>query len=136
MDVLRHDLSEAFEGPLSDVAGIPAGILYAVVLTVSHLAGKQAQSAVVDALRPLLGEPVARTKGWFATLLRYEGRIPATVKVRKDSLTLAVGQRLRSAKVEEIVQALAQVPGAHDLEVRAQRRVFAEPGAATGGPLE
>jgi hypothetical protein len=136
MDVLREDIAQAFEGPLAEVNGLPTGVLYAVVLTIAHAAGKQVRSAVVDALRPLLGEPSGTRDGWFGGLLRYTGTLPAVVSWRKHAVTVEVGRRLRSSKVEDLVRALADIPGASDLRVSAHRRVFSEPGSRQAGPLE
>jgi hypothetical protein len=136
MDVLREDIAQVFEGPLADIEGLPTGLLYAVVLSMAHAAGKQARSAVVEALRPLLGEPSGTRDGWFGGLLRYTGNLPAVVTWRKHRLTVEVGRRLRAQKVEDLVQALARIPGASDLKVAAHRRIFTEPGARDGGPLE
>lgn len=136
MDVLREDIAQAFEGPLSDIDGLPTGLLYAVVLTIAHAAGKQVRSVVVEALRPLLGEPNDAREGWFGGVLRYAGNVPAVVTWRRHKLTLEVGRRLRSQKVEDLVRALAAVPGASDLRLAAQRRVFEEPGASRGPALE
>ena len=136
MDVLREEISQVFDGPLSEIDGLPTGLLYAVVLTIAHAAGKQVRAAVVEALQPLLGEPAGTRDGWFGGVLRYAGNVPAVVTWRKDRLTVEVGRRLRSQKVEDLVHALATVPGASDLRVKAERRVFEEPGASRGPPIQ
>lgn len=136
MDVLREEFTQAFDGPLAEVTGLPTGLLYAVALTIAHLAGKHARALVTDALRPLLGEPDEAKDGWFSSRLRFKGQMPAEVRIGKDTLTLTMERRLRSQRVEELVHALATLPGASDLRLTAERRVFQEPGAGRGPPLE
>ncbi len=136
MDVLREEVTQAFDGPLAEVAGLPTGILYAVVLTLTHVGGRKALGAVVDALRPMLGAPARLSEGWLAGQATYTGSMPAQLKVGKSQVRLAVGRRLRSQRVEDLVHALAAVPGASDLRLTAERRVFQEPGANAGTPME
>lgn len=136
MDVLREDITQVFDGPLSEVTGLPTGLLYAVVLTFAHVAGAQARSAIEQALRPLFGEPAESKDGWFRGRVRYAGQVPAEVKVGKASATVTVERRLRAQKVADLIDALSKVPGAKDLRLEAHRRVFQEPGASAGEPIQ
>lgn len=137
MDVVRESVEWAFDGPLAGLEGLPAGFLYAVVVWFLHAGGRDAVDQVRRALRPALGEPQAerRLLGGGRRLV-YTGTLALEADIQRKGVRLRLGQRVRAARLEDLVGALSTIPGARDLRVHAQRRTFAEPGSRSGPMLE
>ncbi len=124
MDVQRWEVHYAWDGPLHEVCP-PDEILYDVTL---RLRGASLD-AVAQALTPLAGQP---RRGWnpLGPRLRWTQQ-PYTLaaRPRKETLEIASGTRLRPRPLRRIIDALATVPGAHDLEIDATVPHYSPPHA-------
>lgn len=135
MDVFREPVSWTFEGPLMETIGLPLLILYALVVTIKHSAGRNAVNHVRNALSGLTGEPTEH-RGLFGKRLEYTGRLPMTVYVTGNRVRVRAKQRVRPTRLRELVKSLAMIPGASDLSIRGQRERFAESGSRVQSPME
>lgn len=132
MRVMEELVELQWATPLEALVDLPGAVLYGLVLTFAHATGPQALAAIRSALGPLLGD-AKEHKGLFASRLEWSGRIPAELAVKKSKATLRVGQRLKPARVAEVIRAVATIPGATDLQLQARIRRFEAPGA--DGPM-
>lgn len=116
----------AWSTPAEALGDLPALVLSAVVLTFAHSAGRRARDAVVAAFAACLGP--AQRRGLFATRLAWTGKTPVEATVGKGHASLRFGQKVKPARLADVLEAVAQVPGACDIRVRAKVRRFSATG--------
>ncbi len=136
MDILRESLELEWDGPLADATGLPVAILYGVILTFAHGAGKEIRDALRAALDPWLGEPARDSWAIRGRRLRWDRLLLLEVEAGVSSVTVRVGQRLKGRRLSDLVERLAAVPGARNLRLTAERRRHAAPGSASGPMLD
>jgi hypothetical protein len=122
---VAEDLIELdWEGPLSAVADFPATVLYGAVLTFAVAVGPTVLDAIRAALEPLFGAPQERKRLLAGRRLEWSGRINVEASVRGGQAVVRFASRVKGKRLEDAVHALAAVPGAHHLRLRAGVRRF------------
>jgi hypothetical protein len=124
MRVVEDLLELDWEGPLTAIADIPATLLYGAVLTFSVANGPAVIDAVRRSLEPLFGPAAERKSLLGGRRLEWTGRTVAQAEVKRGRATVRLGQRVKSKRLQEAVAALAEVPEARDLRLRANVRRF------------
>lgn len=113
----------AFQGPLGR-AEFPDRILYDARMRFAHDA-PDAATAIADALRSLGGTPRVRRILLLGACIDWvHGPYDVQVRIRGGRFCVMSRHRLRPSPLDRLVQALAAVPGARDLEVEANVRHF------------
>jgi hypothetical protein len=137
MDTFRESIEWSLDGPLGDATGLPAGVLYAVVLAIAHDGGRSAVAHVRKALASAFGAPAAVRRSLLGTSLEYAGTTPVRAEVRGRKVRLTFGTRVKAARVRDALEALAaELPGARDARLTGEVQRYAAPGALRGPPLE
>lgn len=124
MDVAEDLLELDWEGPLAAVADFPVLVLYGAALTFAVAKGPALLEAIRAALEPLFGAPQERRTLFGSRRLEWRGRVNAEASVRGGQATVRFGTRVKSKRLQEAVAALADVPEARDLRLRASVRRF------------
>jgi hypothetical protein len=126
MDVVEDLLELDWDGPLSAVSDFPAVLLYGAVLTFAVAKGPDLLQAVKAALEPLFGSAAERRSLLGGRRLEWSGKVSAEAAVRGGQVSLHLGQRVKGKRLEEAVQALAGLPDARHLRLKAGVRRFQE----------
>lgn len=117
MDVERERIAYAFQDPLDRVE-VPREVVYRPLLVVRH-GPQDPVPALRAALEALPGARVRMRRLLATTWLRMDP--PAVrVRVRNGEVTLRASHRLQHPALRRLVGALAQVPGAHALELHGE----------------
>lgn len=133
MDIRLEDVELALDGPL-EAAGLPAAMLYGVVLTFLH-GGRQATAAGLARVLEVVAGAVEVRTGWLRDSLTARGRLALDAEVGRREARVVARQRLKAARVAGLVDELHAL-GARELRLRAQVQRFAAPGSGDGPMLD
>lgn len=118
-DLLELD----WDGPLSEVDGIPNPPLHAASLSFKVGDGATLET-VRDALVPLLGSAEERKTLLGGRRLEWSAKTSAEAQLRRGTVTVRFGQRVKGKRLDDVVRALAVLPEARDLRLKAAVRRF------------
>ena len=130
MEVSDEPFEQAWDGPLSNVRGLPRESLGQVVLSFTH---SSSADDIRQVLVGVLGEPVKRSALLGKTTLRYES-LPAKLVASRKKAELRISQRIKPKRLSDLLAALSAVQGASGLRVAGLRRRFEAPGTNAGTP--
>src|ERR1041385_2311918 len=112
-----------WDGPLADASDFPSSLLYDLQLafTVDEAADLDAMKAALD---PLLGPGGARKPLRGGRRLEWSGKASAEATLKRGKAKVSFGTRIKGGRAEDVVHALAKLPGARDLRLKATVRRF------------
>jgi len=119
-----------WDGPLAEASDFPTSLLYDVQLafTVDDAADLDAMKAALD---PLLGPSEEKKSLLGGRRLEWSGKASAEATLKRGKARLSFGTRVKGGRAEDAVHALAALPGARDLRLKATvRRFLPRPEAA------
>lgn len=120
--------SEAFEaswsGPVAEVAGLPELALTGLVITLVHSARKEIRDKLAAVLSPLCGRLDVNHVGLRSWLVPRKTRWPIKVRATRSRVEVRAKAKLKPRQIRDLVEALAEVPGAAELRVRGTVRRF------------
>ncbi len=98
---------------------MPVEAIQGLVLTAAHMAAFVPWESVRKALRVRFGTPPRERRVWRGVEMEWpHGRLPMTVRVRRNVLTVRTDQAVTPRQLERLVSSLASVPNLVDLRVR------------------
>lgn len=112
-----------WDGPLAEAGDFPTTFLYGVELSFKVDDGATLD-AVRDALVPVLGAAEERKSLLGGRRLEWSGKSSAEAALKRGKVRVAFGTRVKGGRAEEAVRALAALPGARDLRLKATVRRF------------
>ena len=123
MKVMEDQLELDWDGPLHEVDGIPNPPMHG-----AHLSFKVGDGATLDALgdalKPLLGPCEERKTLLGGRRLEWSSKTSAEATLRRGTVSLRFGQRVKGKRLDEVVHALADLPEARDLRLKGAVRRF------------